>query len=260
MVSTDLAEWERTRTPLFRLKDRVMAADRRRAQQERRIDAMAGLLKTALQVGANDEGTVSFVLRWPDPVMGRQLVDSAMQTFEQRRVTEAAAITDSIAILDRSANAIESETGRPSSALPAPGRAPRRPCRGRPRAGRRPTTSGWPACARRSPSASRKWRASKASTRSSFGEAQARLSAALTIHTEGHPTVVSLKQTVARLAVEPPEPGAARGEAGALEAQHDRASIPVGALTARAEQDRLLSQPRRPPRRSRAAAPVDRRG
>jgi len=73
-------------------------------------------------------------------------------------------------------------------------------------------------------------------------EAQARLSAALTIYTEGHPTVQALKQTVARLSAEPAELVAARREASALETQYDELSTRVGALTARAEQDRLMSQ------------------
>ena len=75
-----------------------------------------------------------------------------------------------------------------------------------------------------------------------LGEAQARLSAALTIYTEGHPTVVSLKQTIARLAAEPSDLVAGRRQARTLEAQYDELSTSVGALTARAEQERLFSQ------------------
>lgn len=247
MTSTNLlAEWDRTRTPLFRLKDRLMALVGGAPTDDERIDAMAGLLEDRLQVGANDEGTVSFVLKWPDPTMGRQLVESAMQAFlEHRRVTEAAAITDSIAILDRSADAIESDIKATLAQLPEPpSAAPRRTVR------RPPTTTG--------PSAESTVRLARLRSAlddrqrevarldglhtQQLAEAQARLSAALTIYTETHPTVVSLKQTVARLSPDPPELAEARREARALETQYDELSTRVGALTARAEQERLFSQ------------------
>ena len=246
MKATNLmAEWQRTRTPLFRLKDQVMALLRGAPTDEERLDAMAGLLEDRLQVGANDEGTVGFVLKWPDPAMGRQLVDSAMQSFlEHRRVTEAAAIADSISILDQSADAIESEIKATLEQLPAQRGAPRRVV---PRA---PASSGPSAevtvrLARlRSALEDRQQEVARleGAHTQQVAEAQARLSAALTIYTEGHPTVVALKQTVARLSAEPPDLTAARREARSLETQYDELSTRVGALTARAEQDRLMSQ------------------
>ena len=246
MASTDLlAEWDRTRTPLFKLKDWLMALVFGQPTEEGRLDAMAGLLEDRLQVGTSDEGTVTFILRWPDPVMGRKLVDGAMQAFlEHRRVTEAAAITDSIAILERSANTIESDIKGTLELLPAPAGSPRR------RAAARPSETGPSAevtvrLARlRSALAERQQEVSRleAVHTQQRGEAQARLSAALTIYTEGHPTVVSLKQTVARLSAEPPELAAARRDARSLEAQYDELSTRVGALTARAEQEQLMSQ------------------
>lgn len=240
-----LAEWERTRTPIFKAKDWLMALVFGQPTPEGRVDAMAGLLEDRLQVGTNDEGTVTFILRWPDPDMGRKLVDGAMQSFlEHRRVTEAAAITDSIAILERSANAIESDIKGTLELLPAPAGSPRR------RAAARPTVSGPSAevtvrLARlRSALAERQQEVSRleAAHTQQRGEAQARLSAALTIYTEGHPTVVSLKQTVARLSAEPPELAAARRDARSLETEYDELSTRVGALTATAEQEQLMSQ------------------
>ncbi|MEP7118996.1 MAG: hypothetical protein ABI880_15515, partial [Acidobacteriota bacterium] len=138
MQTTDLlAEWDRTRTPLFKLKDWAMSLLGGAPTEESRLDAMAGLLEDRLQVSTTDEGTVMFVLKWPDPVMGRKLVDGAMQSFlEHRRVTEAAAITDSIAILDRSANTIEAGIKATLALLPAPPSSPQR------RAMIRPTASG----------------------------------------------------------------------------------------------------------------------
>jgi hypothetical protein len=246
MQATDLiAEWDRTRTPLFKLKDWAVSLIGGVPTEEGRLDAMAGLLEDRLQVSTTDEGTVMFVLKWPDPAMGRKLVDSAMQSFlEHRRVTEAAAITDSIAILDRSANTIEAGIKATLELLPAPPSGPRR------RAVVRPTSSGPSAevtvrLARlRSALAERQQEVARLEGvyTQQLGEAQARLSAALTIYTEGHPTVVALKQTVARLAAEPPDLAAARRDARGLEAQYDDLSTSVGALTASAEQERLMSQ------------------
>jgi hypothetical protein len=246
MESTDLlAEWDRTRTPLFRLKDWLMALVFGQPTEEGRLDAMAGLLEDRLEVGTSDEGTVTFILRWPDPVMGRKLVDGAMQSFlEHRRVTEAAAITDSIAILERSADTIESDIKGTLEQLPAPAGSPRR------RAAARPSEPGPSAevtvrLARlRSALAERQQEVSRLESvhTQQRGEAQARLSAALTIYTEGHPTVVSLKQTLARLSAEPPDLAAARRDARSLEVEYDELSTRVGSLTARAEQEQLMSQ------------------
>ena len=243
-----LAEWDRTRTPLFRLKDQLVALVGGANTEEQRLDAMAGLLEDRLQVGANDEGTVGFVLRWPDPVMGRQLVDRAMQSFlEHRRVTEAAAITDSIAILERSADAVEAEIKATLDRLPAsPGRVSRRAApRPQPPPTTGPTAEVTVRLARlRSALDDRQQEVARLEGlhTQQVAEAQARLSAALTIYTEGHPTVMSLKQTVTRLSAEPAELVTARREARALETQYDDLSTRVGTLTASAEQARLLSQ------------------
>lgn len=248
MKTTDtLAEWERTRTPLFQLKDRVMALVRGAPTEDERIDAMAGLLEDRLQVSTNDEGTVSFVLRWPDPEVGRRIVDAAMQSFlEHRRVTETAAITDSIGILDRSADAIEASIKTTLDNLPETPGAPRpRPMIRPSAAASGPSAETTVRLARlRSAMEERQQEVSRleGAYTQQLAEAQARLSAALTIYTEGHPTVVALKQTVARLSAEPPELLAARRDAASLVQQYDELSTRVGALTARAEQERLLSQ------------------
>lgn len=248
MSSTNLvAEWARTRTPLFRLKDRVTAAVLGEPTEQQRVDALAGLLEERLEVGTNEEGTVSFVIKWPDPAMGRQLVDAAMSSFLQhRRVTQAAAITDSIAILDQSADAIEAAIKKTLGQLPPP---PSMPVRRAPRpampSATGPTAETTVRLARvRSALEAQQQEVARleAGHTQQLAEAQARLSAALTIYTEGHPTVVTLKQAVQRLTTEPTELVAARREARALESQYDDLSTSVGALTARAEQERLRSQ------------------
>lgn len=239
-----LAEWERTRTPLFRLKDQIMALAGA-PTEEQRLDAMAGLLEARLDVGANDEGTVSFVLRWPEPEMGRQLVDAAMRSFlEHRRVTETAAITDSIAILDQSADAIEVAIKTTLGQLPPPS-APRVSRPAPPAIAAGPTAEVTVRLARvRSALEERQQEVTRleAAHTQQLAEAQARLSAALTIYTESHPTVVALKQTVQRLTPESADLLAARREARTLEQQFDDLSASVGAQTRVAEQQRLRSQ------------------
>lgn len=239
-----LAEWERSRTPLFRLKDQIMALAGA-PTEEQRLDAMAGLLEARLDVGANDEGTVSFVLRWPDPQMGRQLVDAAMRSFlEHRRVTETAAITDSIAILDQSADAIELAITTTLRQLPRPS-APRQSRPAPPVIAAGPTAEVTVRLARvRSALEERQQEVTRleAAHTQQLAEAQARLSAALTIYTESHPTVVALKQTVQRLTPESADLVAARREARTLEQQFDELSASVGAQTRVAEQQRLSSQ------------------
>ncbi len=75
-----------------------------------------------------------------------------------------------------------------------------------------------------------------------LAEAQARLSAALTIYTEGHPTVAALKQTVGRLTGSRPSWRRRAVTARSLAVDYDALSTAVGAATATAEQERMLSQ------------------
>ena len=250
MASTNLlAQWAENRPALLRAKDWVFALASGPQPEAHRLDAMAGLLEDRLEVGTNEEGTVGFVLKWPDPEMGRQLVEGAMKSFlEHRRVNESAIITDSIAILDKTAGTIESQITATLEQV-----KPQRVRTGvaRPRAVRVPSVSSGPApeatvrLARlRSALEERQQEIARleGARTQQLAEAQARLSAALTIYTEGHPTVVALKQTVGRLTGEPPELAAALREARTLAADYDALSTNVGALTASAEQERLLSQ------------------
>ncbi len=248
MHGTDLiAEWARTRPQLLRLKDRAMEMLAQTPTENQRVDAMVGLLEARLQVGTGDEGTISFVLKWPDPVMGQKIVDQAMQRYlEFRRVTEISAITDSISILDKSAGTVEAQVAATLGELPAPAATVSRPRTVR----SVPIVAGPPAemtvrLARlRSELDARQQEVARLDglRTQQLSEAQARLSAALTIYTNDHPTVGSLRQTVARLGSEPPELTAARAEARRLEGEYDALSTTITTATARAEQSRLTSQ------------------
>jgi uncharacterized protein involved in exopolysaccharide biosynthesis len=237
-----LEEWERTRAPLLRFKDWLLRPLRPVPTEDDRIDALAGLIEQRLQVGTSEEGTVSFSIRWPDPQMAYHLVDEAMKSFlEYRRVSETAAITESIAILDRSIATLEAQINETIVQLP------RRP---RQRSGTpRPAVAAAPSA----PSAQTMVQLSRlksalearqqdvarmADIRSQqLSEAQSRLTTALTIYTEGHPTVLALRQTVGQLSRDSPELAAARREARELEEEYDALSVQVGVAT-EAEQSR----------------------
>ena len=143
MNASDLiSEWARTRSLLLRGKDLVMGWMAQTPTEDQHVDAMVGLLESRLQVGTGDEGTVNFVLKWPDPVMAQKIVDLAMQRYlEHRRVTEISAITDSISILDKSASAVEAQVAATLNELPRTASG----SPGRPRPVRRPVVTGPPA-------------------------------------------------------------------------------------------------------------------
>ncbi|MCC7126225.1 MAG: hypothetical protein IT178_15360 [Acidobacteria bacterium] len=244
MEATNLrSEWERTRPPLLRFKDTVMGLLQSPPSEEDRIDALIGLLEARLQVGTSEEGTVSFVLRWSDPQMAYHLVDEAMKSFlEYRKQSETIAITDSIAILDQSVTSLEAQINDTI------GQLPRRKAPGRPTPAPRIVvpTGGPPArsvvqLSRLKAAIETKQQevARLDSTRAQqLADAQGKLSAAQTVYTTGHPTVLALRQTVAQLSRDTPELAAARRELRDLETQHDALSVDVGNETARFEQAR----------------------
>jgi len=246
MKATNLmVEWERTRIPLLKFKDRFMTTLTGPRSEEQRIKSMVGLLEDRLQVHVGERGTVDFVGRWPDPQIGLQLVDKAMQNFlEYQKATEAAAIVDSIAILDKSASALESQVNVTLGQLPAPARVRRAAA-----PVRRVVPDGPPAEAMvrlariRSALEERQQGVARldAVRTQQLAEAQARLSSALALYTDGHPTVVALRQAAATLANESPELVAARRDVRALVADYDALSTNVGAATATAERERLMS-------------------
>ena len=216
-----LDEWERTRSPLLRFKDWLVRPFRNTPTEDARTDALAGFIEQRLQVGTTDEGAVSFFIRWPDPQMAYRLVDEVMTSFlEYRRRNEIAAITESIAILDRSIVDLEAQINQTISQLPrraAPRSAPRAPGRV---AGPSPQTVVQLSRMRSEIEARQQDIARMANTRSQqLSEAQGRLTAALTIYTEDHPTVLTLRQTVAQLSRDSPELAAARRDARDLEEQ-----------------------------------------
>jgi uncharacterized protein involved in exopolysaccharide biosynthesis len=248
MKATNLLEqWEATRSPLLRARDGIMRLFRSTPTEDERLDAMAGLVEQRLQVGTSDEGVVSFSIRWPDAQMAYRLTDEAMKSFlEYRRATELAAITESIAILDRSIETLEAQIAQTIAQLPR-------------RAGRPVARSVRPA----GPSPQTVVRLSRLKTvleaqqqevrrlagiqSQQLSEAQGRLTAAQTIYTQDHPTVLALRQAVTHLSRDSPELVEARREARDLEAEYDALSVKVGAATeAQSRSFAIMNEPLAP--------------
>jgi uncharacterized protein involved in exopolysaccharide biosynthesis len=99
-----LREWERTREPILRLKDRLMVfLTRYHPTPEDKLDAMILLLESRMNViaGPVGDGTVTIDLFWRDPEMGFRLVEEAQQAFlDARQKAETSAINESIRILE----------------------------------------------------------------------------------------------------------------------------------------------------------------
>jgi uncharacterized protein involved in exopolysaccharide biosynthesis len=243
MKATNLLErWEATRSPLLRAKDAMMRLINATPTEDERVDALAGLIEQRLTVGTSDEGAVSLFISWPDAQSAFRLVDEAMKSFlEHRRVTESAAITESITILDRSIESLESQINQTIAQLPRrPTSRPASQSVSRP-AGPSPLTLVQLSRLKAALDERQQDIARLAGVRGQqLSEAQGRLTAALTIYTEDHPTVLALRQAVAQLSRDSPELVVARREARDLEAQYDALSVKVGAAN-EAAQSRSLA-------------------
>ena len=104
-ITNLVEEWQRTRAPVLRLKDAVMRiVMRRRLTPDDILEQLVGYLESQMTVvaGPGGDGTVTIDLDWPNAQMGFRLVEAAQQTFlEARQRAEAAAIGESIGILER---------------------------------------------------------------------------------------------------------------------------------------------------------------
>jgi uncharacterized protein involved in exopolysaccharide biosynthesis len=100
-----LARWPQIRSPLGRLKERVVSVVRQPLTDEERIDMLVETLRLRLWVNANDqaaEGTVTIGVDWPERHTALAIVQAAQESFlEQRHTTEVARIGESISIIER---------------------------------------------------------------------------------------------------------------------------------------------------------------
>jgi uncharacterized protein involved in exopolysaccharide biosynthesis len=124
-----IEEWERTRAPVLRLKDRILRPLLGPPTEDDKLESLIGLLRKKVYVGA-DEGTVTIGIDWPDAGTACRIVEVMQQNFlEERHASEVSSIADAISILEGHASGtrgtIEAalDEVRRSSPPPAP-RAP----------------------------------------------------------------------------------------------------------------------------------------
>ena len=233
---TDLLfRWEQTRAPAFRLKDRVFAYLRGPQSPDDRVDSMVGLLESRLKVFTTPEGSITFQLNWPEPTLGYDIVDHAVQNFlEFRKQTETSAINDSIAILDQSVDTLEEKVRQTISELPKRRPAPvvrrvEEPAQPAPVVAAVVTPQAPPAelvnrlTRMKSEIETRRREVTRLEDlhRQQLSEAQTRLNAAKTVYGDDFPTVIALRQTVDQLSRESPELTALRRETQSAENEYD---------------------------------------
>lgn len=92
--------WAETRAPVLHLKDLVSTVVSGPLSPEDQLDSMVGTLEKKLRVNV-DSQTVTIGVDWPDAQLAYQIVEAAQQNFlETRHVTEMAAISEALSILE----------------------------------------------------------------------------------------------------------------------------------------------------------------
>mgnify|MGYP001244147165 CR=1 FL=1 len=95
-----IEEWQKSRNPVLSAKDKAFQLMSGPWSKEDWNDILIGTLEKRLSV-ATDDGTVEIKVVWPEPVMARRIVETAQQNFlETRHVSEVAAISEAIGILE----------------------------------------------------------------------------------------------------------------------------------------------------------------
>jgi uncharacterized protein involved in exopolysaccharide biosynthesis len=256
---TDLLnEWQRTRIPVLRLKDWLMALVRRPPTPEERLDGLVGLLETRMIVTAGPvgDGTVTIEIDWPNAEMAYKLVQAAQDAFiEARQVAERAAIRESIGILENYSTTLHQNINATLTELArtqAQGRSSAGGTRVAPRqtrtqpepSGLPPVTDGLPdvpAAAQGVPalgaelndpeiSRLKETLASKrqeiatleAERQRQLSELQAQLARLTTVYTSAHPAVLAVQQNIAALSRDSPQLAALKAQVDSLDTEHER--------------------------------------
>jgi uncharacterized protein involved in exopolysaccharide biosynthesis len=99
-------EWDRTRAPILKLKDRILRPLGGAPSQEDKLEALIGLLRKKAWVSA-DEGTVTIGIDWRNAATACRIVERMQQNFlEERHASEVSSIADAISILEGHAAAV----------------------------------------------------------------------------------------------------------------------------------------------------------
>jgi uncharacterized protein involved in exopolysaccharide biosynthesis len=101
-----MEEWDRTRAPILKLKDRILRPLGGAPSQEDKLEALIGLLRKKAWVSA-DEGTVTIGIDWRNAATACRIVERMQQNFlEERHASEVSSIADAISILEGHAAAV----------------------------------------------------------------------------------------------------------------------------------------------------------
>jgi hypothetical protein len=261
ITETDLVnEWDRRRAPIMKARDWLRTLlTRSRPTEDDKLDALVWQLENRMIVSAGPigDGTVTIELFWPDGEMAYRLVERARVAFlDARQIAERNAIEESISILERYSASLHDDVNRTFGELEAMTARERAKTEG-PRAPRVVTRvprvvstdplAAFGALATESiplpdPDVTRlrnDLTAKRAelsrleqARQGQMSELQGRLSAAQTVYTTSHPTVVSLQQNLAAFQHESPQVVALKSEVEELEAKFDELSA--------ADADRLI--------------------
>jgi polysaccharide biosynthesis transport protein len=221
-----VARWDRERSPVMRLKDRVMARLVGPIPEDEKLDVLVELLAKKIYVNVDDE-VVTVKAMWGDRATARDLVNGAVDAYLQtRRKLEVQAIADTYKVLKREA---EQERARIDSQLTTVQDAQRvalqthysRPVRVvRAAAVVMPKDDGLGDLRARILQARQTLLAAERRHEDKVAELQSRLAERRATQTERHPDVVALKLALDRLRGEPQDVADARAEEGRLMADY----------------------------------------
>jgi len=95
-----IEEWDRTRAPILKLKDRILRPVAGAPTEEDKLESLIWLLRKKAWVSA-DEGTVTIGIDWRDATTASRIVERMQQNFlEERHASEVSSIADAISILE----------------------------------------------------------------------------------------------------------------------------------------------------------------
>ena len=231
MKQTDLMrQWDLTRLPHLKLKDKLVTLLFGPPTEEERTTAVLEYLEKMLKV-TTAESTVTIAIDWPNRDLAYRLVDAAQQNFlEQRHGVEVSAIAETITILEGHAASLKESIDAAMEDLnrvqaTKPGRVAR-PGPAAPVVRRDPADEAARAEAaevkvlldtkRRAINELEDFR------RRRLAELQSELVQKRAVYADAHPAVMTVLQSIASLQEDSPQLASMRAEEKRLQADYDR--------------------------------------
>lgn len=233
---TDLvARWSVGRSPALRLLDQIGQALFGPPTDQERMRSLVGLLEKKISVQV-DESTITLSLAWHDPEVGYEIVSALERSFfHDRSETETAAISETIAILEKEAarqrEAIDVDVAAAQKTQaplrPSPAVAPRRySARGPLAQGAGEASVAGVLAQKRSAI-----QAMEDPWQRRLVDLKTQLSSLRLTYASAHPSVIVLEEKVRQAAVEPPELLALKREESALLEQVKELSRATGSVS-----------------------------